>query len=148
MFGIGSTELLVILLVALIVLGPKSLAGFSRKFGQFIGEFRRVSTDFQRTLNLEAAEEEARLKAEKARAKDSTAEEAKVPASGSQTANPFNKAGGMDDLPPDSPLAQAVAKARAEADAAEKAAAEAAAIAGESIRDKETQKEQSGNGPR
>lgn len=146
MFGIGSTELLVILLVALIVLGPKSLAGFSRKLGQFIGEFRRVSTDFQRTLNLEAAEEEARLKAEKDRAKDSTAEDSKNQAGAGQTANPFNKVGGMEDLPPDSPLAQAVAKARAEAEAAEKAAAEASAMVRESVRDKEMQKEQAGNG--
>ncbi|MCR4666909.1 MAG: twin-arginine translocase TatA/TatE family subunit [Desulfovibrio sp.] len=60
MFGIGSTELLVILLVGLIVLGPKSLAGLSRTIGKIVGEFRRVSTDFQRTLNVEAAMEEAR----------------------------------------------------------------------------------------
>ena len=33
MFGIGSTELLVILVVALIVLGPKSLASISRTLG-------------------------------------------------------------------------------------------------------------------
>ena len=50
MFGIGSTELLVILVVALIVLGPKSLANVSRTLGKAMGEFRRVSTDFQRTL--------------------------------------------------------------------------------------------------
>ncbi|MBQ7585389.1 MAG: twin-arginine translocase TatA/TatE family subunit, partial [Desulfovibrionaceae bacterium] len=58
MFGIGSTELLVILLVGLIVLGPKSLASLSRTLGKVVGEFRRVSTDFQRTLNAEAAAEE------------------------------------------------------------------------------------------
>ncbi len=58
MFGIGSTELLVILVVALIVLGPKSLATISRSLGKAMGEFRRVSTDFQRTLNAEAAQEE------------------------------------------------------------------------------------------
>ncbi len=62
MFGIGSTELLVILLVALIVLGPKSLAGVSRSLGRAMGEFRKVSNDFQRTLNVEAAREEAREK--------------------------------------------------------------------------------------
>ena len=33
MFGIGSTEFLVILLVALVVLGPKSLASVSRTLG-------------------------------------------------------------------------------------------------------------------
>lgn len=53
MFGIGSTELLVILLVALVVLGPKSLPKMARTLGKAMGEFRRVSTDFQRTLNTE-----------------------------------------------------------------------------------------------
>lgn len=66
MFGIGSTELLVILLVALVVLGPKSLAGVSRSLGKAIGEFRRVSTDFQRTLNAEVAREEEEEKQRKA----------------------------------------------------------------------------------
>ena len=61
MFGIGSTELLVIILVALVVLGPKSLTGITRSLGKAVGEFRRVSTEFQRTLNAEvdqAAEED------------------------------------------------------------------------------------------
>lgn len=75
MFGIGSTEFIVILLVALLVLGPKSLAKISRTVGKYMGEFRRVSTEFQRTLNVEAAEEErkeakevVKKKAEAARA--------------------------------------------------------------------------------
>ena len=67
MFGIGSTELLVILVVALIVLGPKSLAKVSRTLGKAMGEFRRVSTDFQRTLNAEAAEDERRERRERGR---------------------------------------------------------------------------------
>lgn len=58
MFGIGGTELLVILVVALIVLGPKSVPQIARTLGKAMGEFRRVSTEFQRTLNLEAAQEE------------------------------------------------------------------------------------------
>ncbi|WP_291440616.1 Sec-independent protein translocase protein TatB [Desulfovibrio sp.] len=87
MFGIGSTELLVILVVALIVLGPKSLANVSRTLGKAMGEFRRVSTDFQRTLNAEAEEEEqkkrkkeaakaARAEAEAAQAAQQTAAQA------------------------------------------------------------------------
>ncbi len=65
MFGIGSTELLVIILVALVVLGPKSLTGITRSLGKAVGEFRRVSTEFQRTLNAEVdqAAEEDRKKA-------------------------------------------------------------------------------------
>ena len=66
MFGIGSTEFIVILLVALLVLGPKSLAKISRTVGKYMGEFRRVSTEFQRTLNVEAAEEERKRKEKEA----------------------------------------------------------------------------------
>ncbi len=58
MFGIGSTELLVILVVALVVLGPKSLPGIAKTLGKVMGEFRRVSTDLQRTMNAEIAQEE------------------------------------------------------------------------------------------
>ncbi len=58
MFGIGSTELLVIFIVALVVLGPKSLPGIAKTLGKVMGEFRRVSTDLQRTMNAEIAQEE------------------------------------------------------------------------------------------
>lgn len=58
MFGIGTTEILVILVVALIVLGPKSLPKVARTLGKGLAEFRRVSTDFQRTINTEIALDE------------------------------------------------------------------------------------------
>lgn len=53
MFGLGTSEILVILLVALLVLGPQKLPGIARTLGKTLGEFRRVSTEFQRTLNAE-----------------------------------------------------------------------------------------------
>ena len=58
MFGIGSSELLVILIVAFLVLGPSHLPKIARTLGKAMGEFRRVSTEFQRTLNLEVEKEE------------------------------------------------------------------------------------------
>ena len=58
MFGIGSSELLVILVVALLVLGPSHLPKIAKTLGKAMGEFRRVSSDFQRTLNLEAEKED------------------------------------------------------------------------------------------
>ncbi len=75
MFGIGSTEFLVILLVALLVLGPKSLAKVTKTVGKYVGEFRRVSTEFQRTLNAEVAEEERQEKKEAIRQKAARAKE-------------------------------------------------------------------------
>jgi sec-independent protein translocase protein TatB len=50
MFNIGGGELLVILLVALIVLGPARLPSAARQVGQFMGELRRLSSGFQQEL--------------------------------------------------------------------------------------------------
>ena len=124
MFGIGSTELLVILLVALIVLGPKSLASVSRSLGKALGEFRRVSTDFQRTLNAESAEADLREQ-EAARRKEAAARAAAEKTTPEQpapeaTVHAPDEAGEADSLTPaeGSPLAEALARARAEAEAA------------------------------
>ncbi len=56
MFGIGMTELLVILALALLVLGPKRLPGLARSLGRGLAEFRRASTDLRREF-LDVAEE-------------------------------------------------------------------------------------------
>jgi sec-independent protein translocase protein TatB len=46
-FNVGGGELLVILLIALLVLGPDRLPGFARKAGKVLGEVRRISSGFQ-----------------------------------------------------------------------------------------------------
>ena len=91
MFGIGSTELLVILVVALLVIGPKNLPKIAHTLGRAMGEFRRVSTEFQRTLNTEIAFEE---ESEKAKARKAEADKAKAASgsSGSDAADTENKA--------------------------------------------------------
>ena len=68
MFGIGSMELLVTLVVALLVLGPKNLPKIAHTLGRAMGEFRRVSTDFQRTLNTEIALDDEKKKAQERKA--------------------------------------------------------------------------------
>jgi Tat protein translocase TatB subunit len=44
-FGISFTELLVILVVGLIVLGPQKLPGLFRTLGQWIAQLRRLTTE-------------------------------------------------------------------------------------------------------
>lgn len=47
MFNVGTPELLVIMAVALIVLGPDKLPEAARRVGQVMGEIRRISAGFQ-----------------------------------------------------------------------------------------------------
>ena len=55
------TELLVILVVALIVFGPTRLPELARSLGRAMGEFRRASTDLRETLRDAAEDPERRI---------------------------------------------------------------------------------------
>jgi sec-independent protein translocase protein TatB len=48
MFDIGWSELLVIAVVAIVVVGPKDLPRLMRGFGTYAGKLRRAASDFQR----------------------------------------------------------------------------------------------------
>ncbi len=56
MFGIGMTELLVILAIGLLVIGPKKLPELARSLGKGLAEFRRASTEMRREF-LEVTDE-------------------------------------------------------------------------------------------
>ncbi len=47
MFNVGAGELLLIMVLALVVLGPDKLPDAMRKAGRFVGEVRRMSSGFQ-----------------------------------------------------------------------------------------------------
>ncbi|MFP4258333.1 MAG: Sec-independent protein translocase protein TatB [Desulfovermiculus sp.] len=53
MFGIGTTEVLLILVVALLVIGPSKLPDVARALGKGMAEFRRMSSDVKRTIDFE-----------------------------------------------------------------------------------------------
>ena len=51
MFGAGWTEMLIIGIVALVVIGPKDLPIVMRKVGRVVGTIRRMGSEFQREIN-------------------------------------------------------------------------------------------------
>jgi Tat protein translocase TatB subunit len=54
MFGtLGGPELFLILVVALIVFGPRKLPEMGKSLGRMMAEFRKASHDFQRTIEDE-----------------------------------------------------------------------------------------------
>ena len=59
--SLGSTELLFILVIALIFFGPRKLPTLARSMGKGLAEFRKASDDFKRTWEREVALETAKL---------------------------------------------------------------------------------------
>ena len=58
MFGLGVPELIFIFVLALLIFGPKRLPELGRTVGRGLAEFRKASTDLQRTINSELALDE------------------------------------------------------------------------------------------
>ncbi len=59
--SIGTMELVVILVIALMVFGPRKLPELGRSIGKSLGEFKRASNDLRHTLEDEIhVEEQAR----------------------------------------------------------------------------------------
>lgn len=54
-FGVGTGELLLVMVIAMLVVGPEKLAGFARQAGQFVAKIRKltddVSLDFREALD-------------------------------------------------------------------------------------------------
>jgi sec-independent protein translocase protein TatA len=86
MFGIGMPELMIIMVIALIVIGPQKLPDLARSLGKGLAEFKKATDDFKQSIDTETknAEEkeqlaklaEAKLQAEAEKAKE--AEELRV----------------------------------------------------------------------
>jgi TatA/E family protein of Tat protein translocase len=57
--GLGTSELFLILVVALVLFGPRKLPQLSRSLGKSLANFKRASEDFKETWEKEVARETA-----------------------------------------------------------------------------------------
>jgi Tat protein translocase TatB subunit len=68
-FGIGMPELIVILVVALVVLGPKRLPEMARTLGKALSEFRRQSSEIMDEFQVQAMLDDDERRAAPAKAR-------------------------------------------------------------------------------
>ena len=61
MFGtLGGPEIFLILVIALIVFGPRKLPEIGKSMGRMLAEFRKASNDFKRTIEEEVEADKLR----------------------------------------------------------------------------------------
>lgn len=53
MFGIGMPEMILILAVALIVIGPKKLPDLAKSLGRAMGEFKKATSDLKQSMEAD-----------------------------------------------------------------------------------------------
>ena len=67
MFGIGTSEILIVLVIALLLLGPKEIPKIARTIGRGMRELERAKDELKQTIEFEAEKADK----EEASAKDS-----------------------------------------------------------------------------
>jgi sec-independent protein translocase protein TatB len=58
MFGVGFQELLIVVVIALIIFGPRRLPQMARDLGHFVSEARRAVDDFREEISAEEVNED------------------------------------------------------------------------------------------
>ena len=95
MFGsVGMPELLIILVIALIIFGPRKLPELGRSLGKSLGEFKRASNELRNTLEEEVRIEEQKEQRAKIEVEQNSAIEA---AKSHEPATTSHDAGRKDD---------------------------------------------------
>lgn len=104
MFNVGGPEVVVILIVALLILGPEQLPKAMRTFGQVMAEIRKVSGGFQDEMRRAMEEVDPRKVIEKAAGSPAstvtTTEDGTEVVARNPEHEPGDHSGGPDDAGP------------------------------------------------
>ena len=60
MFGIGMPEMILILAIALVVIGPKKLPDLAKSLGRAMREFKKATNEFKETMQLDSEMEDVK----------------------------------------------------------------------------------------
>ncbi|HML94588.1 MAG TPA: Sec-independent protein translocase protein TatB [Thermodesulfobacteriota bacterium] len=85
MFGIGTSEILIILVIALLVLGPKEIPKIARTLGRGMRELERAKNELKSSIEFEINEEDAKQELAK---REAQTEEAEAAGDGAPLDNP------------------------------------------------------------
>jgi Tat protein translocase TatB subunit len=99
MFGLGMPEILLILAIALIVIGPTKLPELAKTLGRAMGEFKRAAQDFKRSIDMETTLQDVKSSTTdlKDLIKDTGQKPKRRPTDKSGTGNTSNPAGSPDN---------------------------------------------------
>lgn len=62
MFGLGMTEIVLILVIALVVVGPKKLPEVAKGLGKGFAEFKKTMNDFKDAVNIDDIDDSEKSK--------------------------------------------------------------------------------------
>lgn len=70
MFGIGTTEILIVLVIALLLLGPKEIPKIARTIGRGMKELERAKDELKESIEFEAEKDESDSKKSEEKGKE------------------------------------------------------------------------------
>lgn len=100
MFGIGMQEILIILVIALVVIGPKKLPEMAKALGKGYGEFRRAFEDMRSSINVDMKTDDESERLRQIREKVGPPEEKPAPEPLVESSKPALRVAGEEGPPP------------------------------------------------